>query len=330
MRVLIRGFPSARIRPRGTANKFGVTAASDWPPHSVGAFNSVQFPADPFSSVTQCFLYTVADLTYYKSLSSLLAVYLLLFYSFTVCLFRGKERQRKSIVFQIILLFHSYGNHSNLHCSAHLRGPCFLDNIRWRDQKEHIDSAVCKISRTATRSGDPPPTTCPSPASIGLIREFYCRAENGVPFVCNYPRLVAGFGQLAGKEALAGHLQTGRWPGNNLFTCGASWPKISTCCPAAKMTDKRRSKSADPFFRFENLKKDLDKLSTGVSVHAMAVWQRLWCLSDSGLLSASLPAFSVVKFPPGMCWAGSAWLERGKWCGRQQGANENESPVLGW
>ena len=30
-----------------------------------------------------------------------------------------------------------------------------------------------------------------------------------------------------------------------------SWPKLATCCPAAKMTDKRRSKSAD---RFSGLK----------------------------------------------------------------------------
>ena len=91
------------------------------------------------------------------------------------------------------------------------------------------------------------------------------------------------FGQLAEKEAPAGHLraqlrvrqppascstssisrptstsrcnrtvfifgQTGRWPGNNLFTCAASWPKIATCCPAAKMTDKRRQKKSADWF----------------------------------------------------------------------------------
>ena len=117
------------------------------------------------------------------------------------------------------------------------------------------------------------------------------------------------------SQGLANWLEKKRWPATyrraddqGTISSPVAPPglKFLPCCPAAKMTDKRRPKSADRFFRFENLKKDLDKLSTGVSVHAMAIWQRLWCLSDSGLPSASLPAFSVVKLPPGMCWVGSA------------------------
>ena len=130
MCVLIRGFPSARIRPRGTANKFLELRLSlidrrillaRLIPHS---FRLIRLKV--FSLVTQCFLYTVADLTYYKSLSSLLAVYLLLFYSFTVCLFRGKERQRNPLFFRSYYCF----IHMAIAVTFIVR-PIFEDHVFW-------------------------------------------------------------------------------------------------------------------------------------------------------------------------------------------------------
>ena len=132
MCVLIRGFPSARIRPRGPANKFLELRLSlidrrillaRLIPHS---FQLIRLAV--FSLVTQCFLnvYGSWSITYYKSLSFLLAVYLLLFYSFTVYLFRGKERQRNPLFFRSYYCF----IHMAIAVTFIVR-PIFEDHVFW-------------------------------------------------------------------------------------------------------------------------------------------------------------------------------------------------------
>ena len=96
MRVLIRGFPSARIRPRGTANKFVELRLSlidrrillaRLIPHS---FRLIRLAV--FSLVTQCFLYTVADLIYI--IRALALFWLCIFFYFILLLYAYLEEKK--------------------------------------------------------------------------------------------------------------------------------------------------------------------------------------------------------------------------------------------
>ena len=138
------------------------------------------------------------------------------------------------------------------------------------------------------------------------IREFYRRAENGLPLVCNFGDLsqrLAHWLEMKRRPATYGHSYA---YGNHRQLAKAKYfasgdihqplqPDTFHIRTDGQMTSQQSlhlwrllaqnryllssgeddgqatAKIGRSIFRFENLKKDLDKLSTGVSVHAMAI-----------------------------------------------------------